>query len=241
MRGHFLDSSTHKRDFFRIFLEKTNEPFCDLRGPGFNHGINCLMLALLQQPTTPEEFESEGKKETVKTSTAAPTRAKKVRPVLEQQKLGYEKAEAVETTPEATTEVAASVRKSERSAFSEISEMIRDSDGINKIWRGNVFSKFVEMFHGIPPCFHCRVEEGKQIHHQNPLFHEIVLINLNKLATTAEEVLEQKNKGNNEPFEKLSSGVFTYHLAPNAVLAVPYCQNCNRDAELKRKRGKRDD
>jgi hypothetical protein len=262
MRGHFLDDSTHKKDYFRIFLEKMHEPFCDLNGAGFNHGVNSLMLALIRQPTSVEDFQNEGnnRKATTKTNEpVAPTRPKKARPVQEQQDFEYAReapAEAAVAPPRArgaspsnfsrmeTTEEEPAVeevrfRRSGKSAFSQVSEYVRDSEEINKTWRGKVLEEYVDMFHGIPPCFHCRSEEGKQIHHQNPLFHEIVLISLNKLGTTAEKVIEERNKGNEQPLKNVLQDVFAYHMKPGRVCAVPYCQGCNQDAETKRKRGKR--
>lgn len=244
MRGHFLDNSTHKKDFFRIYMEKTNEPFCDLRGAGFNHGVNSLMLALIRQPISVEEFSEEGAKKTQARNidTAGPTKPKKARPVLEQQSLGYTTQEPAEVTPEAPATLFKQMQEesrvktgSNKSPFSRISEMIRESDEINKVWRGKVLEEYVDMFHGIPPCFHCRSEEGKQIHHQNPLFHEIVLISLNKLGTTAEKVVEEKDKGNEGPLNAVLQDVFAYHMKPGRVCAVPYCQSCNKDAEMKRR------
>jgi hypothetical protein len=248
MRGHFLDNTTHKKDFFRIYMEKTNEPFCDLRGAGFNHGVNSLMLALIRQPTSVEEFTNEGNKKTSAKNTepAATTKSKKARPILEQQILGYTVQEPIEAPPEATVTLFKQVQEeaqtrttSNRSSFSRVSEMIRESDEINKVWRGKVLEEYVDMFHGIPPCFHCRSEEGKQIHHQNPLFHEIVLISLNKLGTTAERVIEEREKGDEGPLKAVLQDVFAYHMKPGRVCAVPYCQGCNQDAEIKRRKGRR--
>lgn len=263
MRGHFLDDSTHKRDFFSAFLEKMHEPYCDTSGPGFNHGINSLMLALLKQPTNPSDVVG---KKTPKVSapelvTVPARKPKAPRPLREQQNLFAAPAEATEATPprlrgpspsdfsqmedvkaptlfEQVRQEAANAPKSRRSAFSQLSELIRDSDEINKTWRGKVWDDYVDMFHGIPPCFHCRSEEGKQIHHQNPLFHEIILVSLNKLGTTAETVAEALDKGNKAPYEQLLQEVFSFHMKAGKVCAVPYCQGCNQDAEIKRRRGK---
>lgn len=251
MRGHFLDDSTHKKDYFRAFLEKMHEPFCDSSGPGFNHGINSLMLALIRQPTSVEDILGEktssrkGAVKVVDPDPTPPARPKKVRPVQEQQELlPVASTPSLDLSESSTTlfeQVAAEAtqRKAGRSAFSQISEYIRDSDEINKTWRGKVLEEYVDMFHGIPPCFHCRSEEGKQIHHQNPLFHEIVLISLNKLGTTAEKVVEEREKGNDALLNSVLQDVFAYHMKPGRVCAVPYCQGCNQDAEIKRKRGKR--
>lgn len=251
MRGHFLDDSTHKKDYFRAFLEKMHEPFCDSSGPGFNHGVNSLMLALIRQPTSVDDLlgeKSSSKKGAVKVVepvSVPPARPKKVRPVQEQEELLPSVPTPSTSLPEPTTtlfeQVAAEAtqRRSGKSAFSQISEYIRDSDEINKTWRGKVLEEYVDMFHGIPPCFHCRSEEGKQIHHQNPLFHEIVLISLNKLGTTAERVVEERDNGNEEPLKSVLQDVFAYHMKPGRVCAVPYCQGCNQDAEIKRKKGRR--
>lgn len=251
MRGHFLDESTHKRDYFRAFLEKMHEPFCDQSGPGFNHGLNSLMLALIRQPTPVEDLvvkEGSGssKKSATKTlESMALTKPKKTRPMQEQQEL----LPSVPTPSEPPSELSmtlfeqvaleASQKRTGKGAFAQISEFIRDSEEINKTWRGKIWDDYVDMFHGIPPCFHCRSEEGKQIHHQNPLFHEIILLSLNKLGTTAETVIEERDRGNLEPLNKVLQEVFTYHMKPGKVCAVPYCQGCNQDAEAKRKRGKR--
>ena len=249
MRGHFLDDTTHKKDYFKAFLNKMNEPFCDQTGPGFNHGINSLMLALIRQPTSIGDLLGEknsSKKGVVKEAVSLPpTRPKKVKPIQEQQELLPTVPTPSMSLQEPTTTLFEQVatetsqRRSVKSAFSQISEYIRDSDEINKIWRGKVLEEYVDMFHGIPPCFHCRSEEGKQIHHQNPLFHEIVLISLNKLGTTAERVVEERDKGNEEPLKAVLQDVSAYHMRPGRVCAVPYCQGCNQDAEVKRKRGKR--
>lgn len=251
MRGHFLDDSTHKRDYFRVFMEAMNEPFCDQSGPGFNHGINSLMLALIRRPTSIDEFLGQTKKVGVGSKVdagivlEAPQRLKKARPVQEQQEL----LPSVSTSSEALLEPSRTLfeqvavetfqRRTGKGAFAQISEFIRDSEEINKTWRGKVWDDYVDMFHGIPPCFHCRSEEGKQIHHQNPLFHEIILLSLNKLGTTAEMVIEERDKGNREPLTRILQEVFAYHMKPGRVCAVPYCQGCNQDAEMKRKRGKR--
>jgi hypothetical protein len=254
MRGHFLDDSSHKRDFFKAFIDKMKEPFCDSSGPGFNHGINSLMLALIRQPTNPSELNKETVKKGKAPETAieAPVRPKKVRPVQEQQSLGYANSTPAEASEESfegqslhdltlfekvRTEMGAK-RSSNRSPFSQISELIRDSEEINKVWRGKVWDDYVDMFHGIPPCFHCRSEEGKQIHHQNPLFHEIILVSLNKLGTTAESIVDGIDKGNKEPYNQLLQEVFAFHMKAGKVCAVPYCQECNQDAEVKRKRGR---
>jgi hypothetical protein len=251
MRGHFLDDSTHKKDYFRAFLDRMHEPFCDSSGPGFNHGVNSLMLALIRQPTSVDDLlgeKSSSKKGAVKViePVSVPSaRPKKTRPVQEQQELLPSVPTPSTSLPEPTTtlfeQVAAEAtqRRSGKSAFSQISEYIRDSDEINKTWRGKVLEEYVDMFHGMPPCFHCRSEEGKQIHHQNPLFHEIVLISLNKLGTTADRVIEERDKGNEEPLKSVLHDVFAYHMKPGRVCAVPYCQGCNQDAEIKRKKGKR--
>lgn len=291
MRGHFLDDSTHKRDFFKAYLEKMKEPFCDQSGPGFNHGINSLMLALLKQPTNPGDVFKEKKTQASEVPVAAPRRVKGARPLQEQQSLPSMLAEAVEASvmpprlrgpspsdfsqmediavetrpqlpdrekmyqsvlqhsrelygerPQTLLEqvrAEANVKKtSGRSAFSRISELIRDSEEINKTWRGKVWDDYVDMFHGIPPCFHCRSEEGKQIHHQNPLFHEIILVSLNKLGTTAEVIVEALDGGNRTPYEQLLAEVFAFHMKTGKVCAVPYCQGCNQDAEIKRRKGK---
>lgn len=256
MRAHFLDETTHKRDYFNWFLESEKTPFCDTRGAGFNHGLNSLLLALLTQPT-PIPQPSQKKPQNVS------IRPKKVKPIQEQREL----AALISTGQKAVGEVLEPVAPevpaviepprlmgpspsdfskgiedfvaNKKQSFSILSEYIRQSDEINKVWRVKLLEKYVDMFHGIPPCFHCRVEEGKQIHHQNPLFHEIVLISLNKLGTTAEKVLDEQYKGNEAPLQSVLQDVFKYHMEEGKVCAVPYCQGCNQDAENKRKRGKR--
>lgn len=247
MRGHFLDDSSHKRDFFKAFIDKMKEPFCDSSGPGFNHGINSLMLALLKQPTNPGDLNKEKKGQAPEVVVVAPRKPKGARPVQEQQNLFNAPTEPVEASEvpktlfEELREAALNPFKaaaSRRSAFSRISELIRDSEEINKTWRGKVWDDYVDMFHGIPPCFHCRSEEGKQIHHQNPLFHEIILVSLNKLGTTAEVIVEALDGGNRTPYEQLLAEVFAFHMKNGKVCAVPYCQGCNQDAEIKRRKGK---
>lgn len=129
-------------------------------------------------------------------------------------------------------------KKAYPGAFSKVAEFIRNSDEINLVWRGKMLESYIEMFHGIPPCFHCRSAEGKQIHHQNPLFHEVVLLMLNKLGTTADKVWEAKENDDPNPLLKMLKEVADYHMKEGKVLAVPYCQACNQDAEAKRRRGK---
>lgn len=250
MRGHFLDDSTHKKDYFRVFFDKMHEPFCDTSGPGFNHGVNSLILALIRQPTSVFDILNEkiafkkGAVKVVDTPVTPLARPKKAKPIQEQQELLPSAAkpsaappEHAETAFELATKEAP--KRPGKSAFSELLEFIRDSEEINKTWRGKVWDEYVEMFHGIPPCFHCRSEEGKQIHHQNPLFHEIVLLTLNKFGTTADQVMEEAEKGNGTPLREILDAVFAYHMKEGKVCAVPYCQGCNQDAEIKRKKGKR--
>ena len=140
----------------------------------------------------------------------------------------------VESEPEASTQT-----RRNSGAFHKVAEIIRNSDEINLVWRGKMLEHFIEVFHGIPPCFHCRSAEGKQIHHQNPLFHEIVLLMLNKLGTTADKVLEAKEQGNEVALQTLLREVVAFHMKEGKVLAVPYCSDCNQDAEMRRKMGKR--
>lgn len=140
----------------------------------------------------------------------------------------------VESEPEAPV-----TTRRNSGAFQKVAEVIRNSDEINLIWRGKMLDHFIEMFHGIPPCFHCRSAEGKQIHHQNPLFHEIVLLMLNKLGTTADKVWEAKEQGNETPLQAVLQEVAAFHMKEGRVLAVPYCPDCNQDAEMKRRAGKK--
>lgn len=265
MRSHFLDDSNHKKDYFHAYLNKTHEPFCDLRGSGFNHGVNSLMLALIRQPTSVENILGEknlskkGAVRVLEPVASVSLRSKKTKPVQEQQELANLNSTGQKVFGEVLEPVAPAVIEpprlmgpspsdfsqikeivaAKKQPFSVLSEYIRQSDEINKTWRGKVLEEYVDMFHGIPPCFHCRSEEGKQIHHQNPLFHEIVLISLNKLGTTAERVIEERDKGNEEPLKSVLHDVFAYHMKPGRVCAVPYCQGCNQDAEIKRKKGRR--
>jgi hypothetical protein len=254
MRGHFLDSSTHKKDYFKAYLAKQKEPFCDPSGPEFNHGINSLMLALIRQPTALKDMGGEKASRSKATTPSvepapveAPARPKRARPVQEQQSLLPEAPKAQEPVQVPSQNLLEQVREEAKAtpsrtggkgAFSQVSEYIRDSDEINKVWRGKVWDEYVDMFHGIPPCFHCRSEEGKQIHHQNPLFHEIILLSLNKQGTTAEMIIEERDKGNQAPLNNLLQEVFAYHMKQGKVCAVPYCAGCNQDAEIKRRRGK---
>lgn len=252
---HFLDNN-HKRDFFKAYEQKYHRPFCDPSGEGFKHGVRSLMLAMLIQPTSLVSLQAmlvRRKKPVVE----AVERIKKVRPVQEQQTLLVETeppAEAATKPTEGIKEPPSRVETLElarviagsptkKSAFSRLSDIIRDSKEINVDWRGAVYSKYVHMFHGIPPCFHCRSAEGKQIHHQNPLFHEIILIALNKWATTADEVMKdydslEASMGGTGLFHRVLAEVVNYHNQEGWVLAVPYCQECNQDAEAKRRKGR---
>lgn len=239
MRAHFLDDTTHKKDYFKAFMETMKEPYCDSKGAGFNHGVNSLILALIRNPTSLTEIVSQAKAIQPEPTPTPPSRPKKARPIQEQQTLANMVQELKTASEVALEAIPAMVAKStNKSAFSQISEKIRDSDEINKVWRGKIWDQYVDMFHGIPPCFHCRSEEGKQIHHQNPLFHEIILVSLNKLGTTAEMIMEQQEKGNELPFKQLLTEVFNFHMKEGKVCAVPYCAECNQDAETKRKKGK---
>lgn len=235
---HFLDSG-HKKDFFSVYTQKFHRPFCDSNGDGFKHGVRALMLAMFTQPTSLVSLQATVAKRK-QANAAAAEKPKKVRPVQEQQSLLTEEKEATETPWERhealMKAVAVAQAPSKKSAFSQLSELIRDEDEINVKWRGREYAKYVKMFHGIPPCFHCRSAEGKQIHHQNPLFHEIILISLNKLATTAEEVM--KDGKDSLRYKAVLQEVADYHNEYGAVLAVPYCQECNQDAEAKRRKSR---
>jgi hypothetical protein len=237
---HFLDAG-HKKDFFSAYTQKFHRPFCDPSGEGFKHGVRALMLAMITQPTSLVSLQATIAKRRQAKETAF-ERPKKTRPVQEQQLLLSEEKEAPETLVESlapalkAVATATSSSFSKKSSFSQLSELIREEDEINVRWRGREYAKYVKMFHGIPPCFHCRSAEGKQIHHQNPLFHEIILISLNKLATTAEEVMKEGKGG--WRYNSLLQEVVSYHFEDGAVLAVPYCQECNQDAEAKRRKSR---
>lgn len=248
---HFLDNN-HKRDFFKVYEQKYHRPFCDSSGDGFKHGVRSLMLAMLIQPTSLVSLQASLVRRKKPTPEAI-ERPRRVRPVQEQQTLLVDPVAAREATlkpmevePKATTlELAKTVMTSgtKKSAFSRLSDIIRESKEINIEWRGLVYSKYVQIFHGIPPCFHCRSAEGKQIHHQNPLFHEIILISLNKLATTADEVMKdyesmEAGTGSSGLFAQVLQEVVSYHNEEGWVLAVPYCQDCNQDAEARRRKGR---
>ena len=235
LREHFLDTSTHKKDYFEVYFKSQNQPFCDSRGAGFNHGLNSLILSLVKNPVainqlTPSQPAIKG----IATPSARPKRA---RPLQEQQSLPeVTESPAIACKDPLREDKASAQTKFKdpnmgKSPFARLSEQIRDSDQINKIWRAKVWDEYVDMFHGIPPCFHCRAEEGKQIHHQNPLFHEIILMTLNKLGTTAEMVVS-----NTDLYNQVLIEVFAFHMKTGKVCAVPYCQGCNQDAEMKRKR-----
>jgi hypothetical protein len=62
---------------------------------------------------------------------------------------------------------------------------------------------------------------------------------LNKLGTTADKVLEAKEQGNEVALQTLLREVVAFHMKEGKVLAVPYCSDCNQDAEMRRKMGKR--
>lgn len=258
---HFLDKSTHKRDYFQYYLDKRNEPFCGARGQEFNHGVKALILALIQCPTAipAKTKSSSGKKnstpliETI--PSVAPERARRVKPLQEQQSMLGDvlpSSPAVQTLLMQVTEQAkyspetlahfASPKPSGKRPFTKVCELIRESDPISKTWRGKVWDEYVEMFHGFPPCFHCRVEEATQIHHQNPLFHEIVLLSLKKLGLQAEKIIEDmEGKEILTGLSAITQEVYEFHMKPGRVCAVPYCRNCNMDAETKRRRGKQED
>lgn len=235
---HFLDAG-HKKDFFSVYAQKFHRSFCDPSGEGFKQGVRALMLAMLTQPTSLVSLQATIAKRKQAKETAS-ERPKKTRPVQEQQLLLAEDKEPLGDSIESVGAVIKAITvpqfSSKKSAFSQLSELIRDEEKINVQWRGQEYAKYVRMFHGIPPCFHCRSAEGKQIHHQNPLFHEIILISLNKMATTAEEVMRDGKDG--ERYQALLQEVVNYHNEYGAVLAVPYCQECNQDAEAKRRKSR---
>lgn len=250
---HFLDSN-HKRDFFKAYEQKYHRQFCDSSGEGFKHGVRALMLAMFLQPTSLVSLQAALVRRK-KPIMEALGRVKKARPVQEQQTLLAEpetpadvRTAPVESSEEPVHTVLAFEKAApwtapKKSAFAHLSEIIRDSKEINVEWRGAVYSKYVQMFHGIPPCFHCRAAEGKQIHHQNPLFHEIILIALNRWATTADEVMKDyesvdPSTNTNGLFRRVLLEVVNYHNQDGWVLAVPYCQECNQDAEAKRRKGR---
>lgn len=254
---HFLDTS-HKRDYFNAFFEARHEPFGATRGPEFTHGVRSLMLALFQQPTALASL-LKAKPVPVATTSTDAIRAKRAKPVQEQQSFDKMKAvlKAAVSLPEAEAEERTTkslyetmknqaVEKEEnpakgrsgKSNFSRLSEIVRDSDEINKIWRGEVWDKYVEQFHGFPPCFHCRETEANQIHHQNPLFSEIVLLSLKKLDLTADQVMEKEDSQDKSAVGQVIKEVFEFHMKPGRVCAVPYCKGCNQDAEIKRRAAK---
>jgi hypothetical protein len=232
LRGHFLDGSTHKKDYFKYFEANMNEAYCPRVGPGFNHGLNALMLSLFKKPTNITGKSVTPVKKEVK---AKPNVASFTNLVKGESGELFADIEANEEKVEIIADEPAPEELYAKNAFSQLSAHIRDSKELNESWRGPTWGSFVETFHGIPPCFHCRVKEGKQLHHQNPLFHEIILVELNKLGITANQVLDENLT------DKLLDRVVTYHLKPGNVYAVPYCAECNRDAETKRRRGKKEE
>jgi hypothetical protein len=225
------------------------------------------MLAMFLQPTSLTAMHAASVRRS-KPTASTNLKAKRIRPIEEQQVLLDEPKMAADlpfelkkmfvptptghdaefdNTPSETKEriefkkVAESASSNKKSSFARLSDILRESSEINVEWRGKVYSNYVKLFHGIPPCFHCRSAEGKQIHHQNPLFHEIILIALNKWATTAEEVMKdydsmEASTGTSGLFRRVLAEVVDYHNQEGWVLAVPYCQECNQDAETKRKR-----
>lgn len=130
------------------------------------------------------------------------------------------------------------INPSFQSPFKELCDIVRNSDEINKKWRGKTWDSFVEIFHGIPPCLHCHKSEANTIHHQHPLFHEIVLIQLKKLNTTAEQILAPSSKkGEKEKrIKSIIKEVYDFHMKLGRVLAAPYCTNCNVHAEQVREK-----
>lgn len=267
---HFLDKSTHKRDYFQFYLDKRNEPFCGNRGQEFKDGVKALMLALLQTPTAlPSKVKLPPKKSSTPiieaVSAVTPERPRRVKPLQEQQTmlgevptptqplqkaseppmqtLYMQVAEQAKYSPETVEAMRYSPPKSHgKKPFTKVCELIRDSDEISKVWRGKVWDEYVEMFHGFAPCFHCRVEEATQIHHQNPLFHEIVLLSLKKLGISAEKIVEDlEGKEITTSLKTITQEVYEFHMKQGRVCAVPYCRNCNMDAETKRRRGRQED
>lgn len=264
LQDHFIDGG-HKSLYFKAFEKKAHRAFCETNGPSFGHGVRALVMASLLQPTPLSDLAAvvAARKTKVKEGSTSPTppshRPKKARPKEEQQNLpnmppptaeepvkdsaevAKEPEDVVEDEEEGVEEEVSSAPAKKgkgKGAFSQLSEIIRDSDEINKVWRGKVMDEYIDLFHGIPPCLHCRNEEGKQIHHQHPLFHEIILVSLNKLATTAELVMEAKAAGDEAPLREITQEVFEYHMKKGRVLAAPYCQGCNQDAEIKRRKSK---
>jgi len=256
---HFLDGG-HKRDFFNLYRERYHRPYSPASGLEFKYGVMALMLAQIMQPTSVDDASKvirtrkpKPKKTTAELIEGIPQRPKRVKrtevqvslPGLQEASEGTvgEKAEhgpaEIPVVVESTSASVAVLPHRNTGAFHKVAEFIRNSDEINLVWRGKVLEMYIEMFHGIPPCFHCRSAEGKQIHHQNPLFHEIVLLMLSKLGTTAEKVWEAKEQGNEIPLQTVLKEVTAYHMKEGRVLAVPYCSDCNQDAELKRRTRKK--
>lgn len=248
MFDHFVNNG-HHREYFNAYQKKYHRAFSSWSGPNFKYGVQALILALLLQPTTLEQAmasSSTRKAKTASTKVAVPTSVVKVGEVgvvLRPKKIKKAEGDLFGSKPtESTVEEpevfipAEPPRTVRKSAFSQLSELIRNSKEISIVWRGSVMDKFIDIFHGIPPCLHCRAEEGKQIQHQDPLFHEIVLLALNKHATLADVVMEKKTQGDETPFQTILKEVFDYHMKEGRVLAVPYCQGCNMDAEAKRRK-----
>lgn len=245
--AHFIDTG-HHRDYFNAYQKKYHRAFSAWEGPTFKYGIQALMLAMMEQPTTLDQALASSKK----TKSATPKlelpvkttkvgelqvalRAKKTKK-LETSLFGDETIEPPVVQAVQPVQPTEPVRTLRKSAFSQLSELIRNSKEISIVWRGSVMDKFIDIFHGIPPCLHCRSAEGKQIQHQDPLFHEIVLLALNKHMTQADVVMAAKAKGDENLFQTILKEVFDYHMKEGRVLAVPYCQGCNFDAETKRRK-----
>lgn len=255
---HFVDG-THKTDFYNLYRDKYHRSYGASGGIEFKHGVMALMLAQLRQPTSLEDASKNTptRKTATKTTTtpsgelatSLPLRSRKPKKAEVQVPL-LTPLEVLKPTVEfltAVTNSAVSIGRNEPDApnrrnlgaFHKVAEIIRNSDEINLVWRGKMLDHFIELFHGIPPCFHCRSAEGKQIHHQNPLFHEIILLMLNKLGTTADKILEAKEQGNETLLQTLLREVAAFHMKEGKVLAVPYCSDCNQDAEAKRRENRK--
>jgi len=245
---HFMDDG-HKRDYFNVYQRKYHRPFGKNYGPEFKFGVMALLLSVIQKPTTPATALATGPTKKTKQTAVIGKHTVVLRSNQEKEVISpflFPKEEAIEEDPEEEDsgeeetigEITQMNKNRMSAAFANLSNYIRNTKEISVVWRGKVMDSYIDIFHGNPPCLHCLRAEGKQIHHQSPLFHQIVLFALNKLGTTAEKVLDASAQKNETPRQQVLKEVFDYHMKKGFVLAAPYCHRCNQDAEAQRQAGK---
>lgn len=246
----------HKKDFYAAFKRKYHRHFSEHNGHSLTQGIKALMLASFDRPTSAEAVSKESLKPKPK---IAPTLAElterfvNASPAARQQKLPEIISSSSKEHSEKNTNTTSSnlstrdnnmtapitTSKSyyndNHGAFRTLSTKIRKDPKMDIEWRGRELEKFTKIFHGMPPCFHCNARVGNQIHHQHPLFFNIIVIALNQQSTTAEAVIKDYAEGNTVLFDRVLKNVYDYHMEEGRVITAPYCRDCNQDAEHKRR------